>query len=103
MLVKAGREMDQIGEDIRRIGEKEQPRPGKAEETPIAPGPFIIPIRRDQGKDQREPGQDQVPDQESIPNVAGQNNPRQNQTDARNRSKNHGQHGHGPVPFESEF
>src|SRR5271157_5148240 len=90
-----GGEVTQIREDVRRIRKGQEPRPGADGEAPVSSGWRLGGLLRQQREDQRQPRQEQVPEQKDVTDIARPEKPPGYQTHADRRSKGQGQHGHG--------
>ncbi len=64
MAVEARGQVNQIGEDIGRVGEEEQPRAGQAEEPPVPARGALVPLTGQQREEHRQPRQEQIPNEE---------------------------------------
>ena len=64
--VKVICEVDQVGEDVRRIGKEQQPGGGQTEEPPIARRSILIFLRGEQRENEGQPGEKQIPNEERV-------------------------------------
>jgi len=66
MREKPGREVDEVGKDIGRVGKNSSQAPPQNEEAPATACALLILFVRQERKNQRDPGQEQVPGQEAV-------------------------------------
>ena len=103
MPVKARGQVDQVGEDIGRVGEEEQPGAGQTYKMPVPARGVLVLLTRQQRKDQRQPGQEQVPNQEAVTEVARRKDAREHQRHAGAGSKSQREHRHGRLTPKGEL
>src|ERR1017187_5976201 len=103
MRVKVCRQMNQIGEDVRRVREEQQPCPRQAQETPVSSRRAAVLLTGQQREDHRQPRQEQVPDEERVADVAGPHDARKDQQPAGGGRKSQSEHWHSRFPLKSEF
>src|SRR6266567_4097410 len=103
MSIEPRRQMDQVGEDVRSVWEKEQPRAGQAEEAPVSSATSPVFLAGQQRENKRQPGQKQIPNQKAEAQIAAPNNPRQHQADTDGRGKRQRQHRHRSFTSKSQF
>src|ERR1039457_6728829 len=103
MRVKVCRQMNQIGEDVRRVREEQQPCPRQAQETSVSSRRAAVLLTGQQREDHRQPRQEQVPDEERVADVAGPHDACKHQYAAGGGRKSQGEHWHSRFPLKGEF
>ena len=71
MRVETITDVNEIGENVRRVRKDELPCSSEAQETPVSSGGSLIFFGGEQRKEKRQPGEKQIPDQKCVAEVAG--------------------------------
>src|ERR1017187_9549067 len=95
--------MNQVGKDVWRVREEQQPRPRQTQETPVPSRGASELLTGQQREDHRQPRQEQIPDEKRVAEVAGPEDSRQHQCRAGARSDDQGEDRNGRFVSKGEL
>src|SRR5580765_2452985 len=88
MVERTIEQVDYIGEDVRRVRKEQQPRASERLEPPVAPIGAPVKLRRLHGEDERQPGEEKIPDQKGVVKIPGADHAASHQSHTDNGGEN---------------
>src|SRR5437773_10074655 len=96
-------QVDQIGKNVGGLGEEKKPCAGQSQKTPVPARSVVVFFASEQWKEQRQPGEKQIPEQKSVAKLPRPDDSRRYQDEADAGGKGQRQHGHRGFASKRQF